>query len=109
MIFQNQEDYDAVDVSGIDPGLKVYFFVDLSSISEGEGYLFHLLTFSWNVSEGFPEQSFEFFFNFSHVVYSNATSISKYWEMLLISVLWAERLITPPQKGQTLITEWYLD
>ena len=35
MIFQNQEDYDAVDVSGIDPGLKVYFFVDLLSISEG--------------------------------------------------------------------------
>ena len=38
MIFQNQEDYDAVDVSGIDPGLKVYapyFFVDLTSISEG--------------------------------------------------------------------------
>ena len=64
MIFQNQEDYDAVDVSGIDPGLKVYFFVDLSSISEGEGYLFYLLTFSWNVSEGFPEQSFEFFFYF---------------------------------------------
>ena len=44
MIFQNQEDYDAVDVSGIDPGLKVYFFVDLSSISEG--YFFYLLTFS---------------------------------------------------------------
>ena len=38
MIFQNQEDYDAVDVSGIDPGLKVYalnFFVDLLSIFEG--------------------------------------------------------------------------
>ena len=107
MIFQNQEDYDAVDVSGIDPGLKVYFFVDLSSISEG--YFFYLLTFSWNVVEGYPEHSFEFFFNFSHMVYSNATSISKYWEMLLISVFWAERLITPPQKGQTLITEWYLD
>ena len=44
MIFQNQEDYDAVDVSGIDPGLKVYFFVDISSISEG--YFFYLLTFS---------------------------------------------------------------
>lgn len=44
MIFQNQEDYDAVDVSGIDPGLKVHFFVDLSSISEV--YLFYLLTFS---------------------------------------------------------------
>ena len=38
MIFKNQEDYDTVDVSGIDPGLKVYalyFFVDLLSISEG--------------------------------------------------------------------------
>ena len=102
MIFQNQEDYDAVDVSGIDPGLKVHFFVDLSSISEG--YLFYLLTFSWNVLEGFPEHSFEFFFNFSHV-YSNATSISKYWEVLLISVFRAERLITPPQKGQTLFTK----
>ena len=62
MIFQNQEDYDAVDVSGIDPGLKVYFFVDLSSISEG--YLFYLLAFSWNVLEGFPGHSFEFFFIF---------------------------------------------
>ena len=73
MIFQNQEDYDAVDVSGIDPGLKVYFFVDLSSISEG--YFFLLI--DMKCLRRFS-RTFLLFFNFSHMVYSNATSISKY-------------------------------